>query len=452
MLPGRVLIGRRVGRASDPWTHGAPAVRPDTAAMLLLGLAVIVVLARLLGALARRLGQPAVIGEIVGGILLGPTLLDGAITRAVFPAAVRPSLATLATIGVCTFMFLVGLELNRDLLRGQARIATTVSLSAILLPFGLGALLAIHLLDNHPSDHVLGFVLFLGTAMSITAFPVLARILTDRGLMYTPIGGLALACAAVDDVLAWSMLAAVAAVVVDGDAEPWRVLLVVPFVAVMLGVVRPLLARLARRWTADGRLAGVGVLVAVSVGLLLSAQATEWMGLHAIFGAFLFGVAMPRPGASALRTHALPWIERICSVLLIPVFFVVAGLAVDLSSLNTTALGELGLILLVAIGGKVVGALAGARAVGVPFRHSAVLAILVNTRGLTELIVLTVGLQLGVLDGDLYSLLVVMALVTTAMAGVLLPFVYPAERVRVDEASREDSAATTLFGSRPLSR
>jgi K+:H+ antiporter len=411
--------------------------------MLLLDLAVIVVLARLLGVLARRLGQPVVIGEIVGGILLGPTLFGGAITRTVFPAGVRPSLATLATIGVCTFMFLVGLDLNRDLLRGQAPIAITVSLSAIILPFGLGALLALHLLDNHPSDHEMAFVLFLGTAMSITAFPVLARILTDRGLINTPIGGLALACAAVGDVLAWSMLAVVAALVVGGDAEPWRTLLVVPFVAVMLGVVRPLLARLARRRTADGRLAGVGVLVAVAAGLLLSARATEWMGLHPVFGAFLLGVAMPRQGASALRTRALPWIERICSVLLVPVFFMVAGLSVDLSAMDRTALGELGLVLLVAIGGKVVGALAGARATGVRFRHAAVLAILLNTRGLTELIVLTVGLQLGVIGRDLYSLMVVMALVTTAMAGVFLPFIHPAERVRADVAPGHHSLPHT---------
>lgn len=190
----------------------------STTAMLLLGLAVIVGVARLLGALARRLRQPAVIGEILGGILLGPTLFDGEITSFLFPADVRPSLTTLANVGVCVFMFLVGLEFNRGLLRGQGRIAVSVSLSAVVLPFALGALLALHLVADHPTGDRLAFVLFLGTAMSVTAFPVLARILTDKGLIDTPIGGLALAAAAVDDVLAWSMLAAVAALAGAGGA------------------------------------------------------------------------------------------------------------------------------------------------------------------------------------------------------------------------------------------
>lgn len=424
----------------------------STLATLLLDLTVIVGLARLLGALARRLGQPAVIGEILGGILLGPTLFDGEITAFLFPAGVRPSLTTLANIGVCVFMFLVGLEFNRGLLRGQGRIAVSVSLSAIVLPFSLGALLALHLVGNHPTGDRLAFVLFLGTAMSVTAFPVLARILTDKGLIDTPIGGLALAAAAVDDVLAWSMLAAVAAMAGVGGA-PWQVLLVLPYAAAMVCVVRPLLARLAmRRAAADrpaGRPAEAGVLLAVAAGLLLSAEATEWMGLHLIFGAFLFGIVMPREGAARLREHALPRVERICSTLLLPVFFMVAGLKVDLSSMDVTAFGELGLILLVAIGGKFAGAFLGARLNGVRPRHSAVLAVLINTRGLTELIVLTVGLQIGVLDQPLYSLMVVMALVTTGMAGILLPFVYPDARIRQDLAARDhmpESGGTATGG------
>ena len=407
----------------------------ETVGVLLADLAVIVVLARLLAALATRLGQPAVIGEITAGILLGPTLLGGEITRTLFPADVRPSLTTLADIGVCMFMFLIGLRVDHGLLRGQGRIATTVSLGAIALPFSLGTLLALHLVNFHRTDDRLAFVLFLGTAMAITAFPVLARILTDRGLIDTPIGGLALASAAVGDVLAWSALAVVAALAGGGD-EPWRVALVVPFIVLMLRVVRPLLARLAARRPVGGRLAGAGALVAVAAGLLVSAAATEWMGLHLIFGAFLFGAVMPREGAAALRTHALPWLERTCSILLLPLFFAVAGTRVDLSAVDGVALAELGLILLVAIGGKFAGVLLGARLNGVRWRHSTVLAILLNTRGLTELIVLTVGLQLGVLDPDLFSLMVVMALVTTALTGVLLRLVYPAERVRQDAIRR----------------
>jgi Kef-type K+ transport system membrane component KefB len=423
----------------------------EVALRLLLALVVIIASARLLGALARRLGQPAVIGEILGGILLGPTLFGGAVTEAVFPADVRPTLSTLASIGVCVFMFLVGLHLDHDMLRGQGRITATVSLSATVLPFGLGALLALYLAANHPSDNRLAFVLFLGTAMSVTAFPVLARILTDRGLINTPIGGLALACAAVSDVLAWSLLAVVAALA-GGGGDPWRVLLVVPFAALMLKVVRPLLARLAgrrparnqptRRRLVRSRLAGAAVLVAVAAGVLLAAGATQWMGLHWIFGAFLFGAALPAEGAVALRERALPWIEKVSSLVLLPVFFVVAGIKVNLSGWDGVALGELGLILLVAIAGKGVGAFAGARVTGVRPRHATVLAILINTRGLTELVVLIVGLQLGVLDQSLYSLMVVMALVTTAMAGVLLRLVYPPDRVRQDLAAREADAVS----------
>ncbi|WP_182882133.1 cation:proton antiporter [Microbispora sp. H10949] len=413
---------------------------PHTVAPLLLGLAVIVVTAWLLGMLARRLGQPAVIGEIVGGILLGPTLFGGAIPRTLFPAEVRPSLTLLADIGVCLFMFLIGLHLDHTLLRGQSRTASVVSVCAMLLPFGLGALLALYLAGGGGTGDRVAFVLFMGAAMAVTAFPVLARILTDKGLIDTPIGGLALACAAVGDVLAWALLAVVAALA-GGGGHPWRVLFVVPFAAVLLGVVRPLLARLAARRPVSGPLTGV-VLVAGAAGLLLSAQATSWMGLHAIFGAFLFGVAMPREGVSALRERVLPWIERICAVVLLPVFFMAAGLKVDLSRLDTVAFGELALILLVAVTGKFGGAYLGARITGVRPRHSAVLGILMNTRGLTELIVLIVGLELGVLTPRLYSLMILMALVTTAMTGVLLRIVYPERRVVEDRSPR--TGATQL--------
>ncbi|MEV4706167.1 cation:proton antiporter [Actinoplanes sp. NPDC049316] len=407
---------------------------------LLLALVVIVVVARAFGLLARRLGQPAVIGEILGGILLGPTLFGGALTRAVFPAEIRPTLATVANVGVVLFMFLVGRELDRDLLRGQGRIAASVSLSAIALPFALGAVLAWYLLGNHPAGNRLAFVLFLGTAMSITAFPVLARILTDKGLLRTPIGGLALACASVDDVLAWTLLAVVAALAGAGSV-PWQVLLVVPFALVLLLAVRPLLARAARRVTRAGRAVRIAGPLAVGAGLWASAYATELMGLHLIFGAFLFGAVVPRGDGPLLSERVVTWMRTACAVLLLPVFFVVAGIKVNLSSLDGRLIGELALILLVAIGGKCVGAYTGARLNGIRARHSAVLAILMNTRGLTELIVLTVGLQLGVLDTGMYSLMVVMALVTTAMAGILLPFVYPERLVRRDREPRLPAAS-----------
>ncbi|SBT65708.1 Kef-type K+ transport system, membrane component KefB [Micromonospora sediminicola] len=405
---------------------------------LLVALVAVVATARLCGALARRLGQPPVIGEILGGILLGPTLFGGVHTNLLFPAQIRPSLTILATIGVVLFMFFVGLEVDPGRLRGQGHLATSVSIAAVVLPFGLGALLATYLVARHPTAHRVEFVLFLGTAMAVTAFPVLARILTDKGLLHTPIGGLALASAAVGDVIAWALLAVVVTLA-DGGADPWRMLLAVPYVLLMLRVVRPLLARSVGRLP-TGWLAGAGALAVTSIGLLASAAATEWMGLHAIFGAFLFGVVVPARDDVVAYARLLPTIERACSFLLLPVFFVVAGIKVDLSALDGLALGELSLILLVAIGGKAGGAFLGARLNGLRARHSVVLAILLNARGLTELIVLTVGLELGVLDRELFSLMVVMALVTTAMTGVLLRWVYPEERVRRDLAVRDEMA------------
>lgn len=396
------------------------------ATRLLLALAIIIVAARLLGALARRLDQPPVIGEVLAGIALGPTLLDGVVSEAVFPTDIRPFLAALANLGIALFMFIVGLELDHALVRGKGRLAGSVSVSSIVLPFGLGALLSLYLIRHHPSRDPLSFALFMGAAMSVTAFPVLARILTDRNMSHTVVGQVALTCAAVDDVLAWSMLAMVVSVA-GAAAEQARLLLVLPYLAAMFLLVRPLLRRVAAAQRAAGRLTS-GTLAVVLAGVLLSAAATEAVGLHFIFGAFLFGVVMPREGGAALRAELLERVGQVSSVLLLPVFFIVAGLRVDLSAVGATGLGELALILLVAIGGKFVGAYLAARANGLPARESGALATLMNTRGLTELVILNIGLQLSLLDTRLYSLMVVMAVLTTAMAGPLLRVLYPRRR------------------------
>ncbi|MEV5321988.1 cation:proton antiporter [Streptomyces sp. NPDC052687] len=403
---------------------------------LLAGLAVLVLLARLLGAAARRLGQPAVIGEVLAGIALGPTLFDGAVSDALFPDSVRPLFGALAAVGIAVFMFIIGLDWDAGLIRGIGSLAATVSLSSILLPFGLGTLLALYLLRDHAAADRTAFTLFMGIAMSITAFPVLARILTDRGMARTPLGVVALACASVDDVLAWSLLAAVVAL--SGPAGPsgpeeWRILLAVPYLLGMLFVVRPLLRRLAAR--TDALRLTPGVLAGVLAGLLLSAAATEWLGLHYIFGAFLFGAVLPRTGTERLRADVHDRLGQLSGTLLLPVFFLVAGLGVDLSGLDAGGLGDLGLILAVAIGGKFAGAFTAARLHRMPVRESAALATLMNTRGLTELIVLNVGRDLGILGQDLYSLMVVMAVVTTAMAGPLLNW--------LQGRPREPDAATT---------
>ncbi|WP_079079249.1 cation:proton antiporter [Streptomyces sp. DSM 15324] len=397
--------------------------------MLFLALAAISLLAAAAGALARRLRQPPVIGEVLLGVLLGPTLLDGAVSDTLFPAEIRPFLTALANIGVALFMFGVGAELDAGMMRGRRVVAGTVAAGSIALPFALGALLALYLFHAHPTDDRTGFVLFMGAAMSVTAFPVLARILTDRGMQRTWLGTVALACAAIDDVLAWTLLAVLVAVSGAGTGAPWLLLLFVPYVLLMVTVVRPLLRRLLENRSMDGP-GRSAALVVVLVGLLTSAAFTEWIGLHFIFGAFAFGAVMPRRTSAGepsdvtgqVRTH----MSTLNDLLLLPIFFIVAGLKVDLSGMSGTDVVELALILAAAVGGKFAGAFLAARATGMKNRPASALAVLINTRGLTELIILTVGLQLGLLDEELYSIMVVMALVTTAMAGPLLQLIYPA--------------------------
>ncbi|GAA3432645.1 cation:proton antiporter [Kutzneria kofuensis] len=400
----------------------------------LIALAVVLAAAQLAGASAGRLGQPPVVGEIVAGILLGPTLLSGAVPRALFPADVRPGLTALADVGVAVFMFVVGLELDHRTLRGRRGAAAGVAAMSMALPFGLGCLLALALMAGHEhGSSPAAFVLFFGAAMSITAFPVLARILTDRGMQRTAVGGLAMTVAAIGDVVAWCLLAGVLAV--TGHHALWQITLVLPFVAIMLFAVRPLLGRLAAAHLRAGRPLSAGALVGVVVLAVVSGGITEWLGLHFIFGAFLAGAVIPRRGTEALREEIIRRITPLGSVLL-PVYFTVAGFGVDLSTMDVAALGEFALIVLVAICGKFLGAYTGARACGQSPRHASVLGVLMNTRGLTELIILGVGLQAGLLDTSLYSLMVVMAVVTTAMTGPLLRLCYPS---RIQDA---DLAAT----------
>jgi Kef-type K+ transport system membrane component KefB len=403
-------------------------------------LALILLLARGLGWLLARVGQPPVVGEILAGILLGPTLLPGAITGTLFPTDVRIPLTGMADVGVALFMFTVGLEIDTALLRGRGRITAVSALGSMAAPFLLGAVLALWLVHEHDPPEPRAFIVFIGLSMSVTAFPVLARILSDRKLSATALGGIALATAAVVDLVAWAALAGVQATVGGGGGQRWRVALMLPYVALMLLAVRPLLRRLLLRGGTATRLAGRGTAVAL-IGALLSATATEAMGMHFIFGAFLFGLLIPRQNTSVLRTELLEYTGRVTSLLL-PVYFVVAGLQVDLSRLRGAELLQLGAILVVAVAGKFGGAYLAARSQGLPARPAAALGALMNTRGLTELVILGIGLQLQLLDGTLYSLMVVMAVVTTAMTGPLLSRVYakPVELSRPDEKRTPDPA------------
>ncbi|WP_326639194.1 cation:proton antiporter [Streptosporangium sp. NBC_01755] len=419
--------------------------------LLLLDLVIVLAAARLFGALARWLGQPPVIGEIVAGILLGPTLLGPLIGDKLFGPEMRPPLQALANVGLVLFMFVVGLELDQKLVRGKGRIAVTVALGSTVVPFVLGCVLALAIADEHVGgDKTLPFVLFMGAAMAATAFPVLARILTDRGMQRITLGGLALASAAVIDVLAWTVLAVVVGIAGAGESEgQWKVLLALPYALVMFLVVKPLLARMVPAYEKAGRLTP-GLLSLVLLGLIGSAWATEWMHVHFIFGAFVFGTVMPREGAERLNHEILERLEQLAVLLLLPMFFVVAGLNVNLRELDLSSLGTLSAILVVAIGGKLLGSYAAARTQRLPARQSWALASLLNTRGLTEIVILTVGLQKGVLDDELYSLMVVMALVTTAMTGPLVRRIYPDRRVARDIAEAERAALGVTAAHRVL--
>lgn len=398
-------------------------------AAVMVDIAIVLLVGSLLGQLGRRLRQPPVIGEILAGIILGPSLLGlmpGHLTERVFPAEARPYLSAISEVGLLIFMFSIGWEFDKKLLDGRRRAATAVSISSMALPFCLGIGLATVLYGRH--DTVKGhhtsftaFALFMGSAISITAFPVLARMLNEHRMMSTRVGALALASAAIGDVLAWCVLALVAAIVtsggVSGDMVQIAALSAV-YLAVMALVVRPLLAFLVRRWVHD-RVPSLFLIVVVA-GLFLSAYATTWIGIHGIFGAFAFGFIMPREPFEALAEGIRRPFEGI-SLVLLPVFFIVTGLNVNVGGLSAGGFLELAAVILIACAGKLVGGAVPGRLSGMSWREAGTLGLLMNTRGLTELIIINVGASLGVLDGQMFTMMVLMALITTAMAPPLLP-------------------------------
>jgi Kef-type K+ transport system membrane component KefB len=415
---------------AGPDPHGATQ---DVLARLLLALLVVILAARALAVLFRRLHQPPVIGEVVAGILLGPSFLGALAPRAtafLFPADVLPLLGMLAQVGVILFMFLVGLELDAGPLRRRTHAVVAISHASIAAPFVLGSALALALYPRFSTSDVpfATFALFLGVALSITAFPVLARILRDHGIDRTPIGVLALSCAAVDDVTAWCLLAIVIGVARGQEAGGLTaILLALVYVAVMWTVVRPVLRRVVARHDAGARETVALVLVAV----IASALATEAIGIHALFGAFLLGALVPHD--SKLARDLAARVEDVVLVLLLPAFFAVTGLRTQLGLLRTWEhwLWFLA-VLAVACAGKLGGAALPARLSGLAWREAASLGVLMNTRGLMELIVLNVGLELRIISGTLFALLVLMAVATTVATGPLLGLLLPrAQRVQV---------------------
>ncbi len=391
-------------------------LRHDPYTLTLVGVAVVVVVARLAGRLFSLLHQPPVIGEVVAGILLGPTLLGDAST-ALFPEDGRPLLKMVATLGLVLFMFLVGIELDLSHLADRQRLVATVAIVGVSVPFLLGVALARVLYPHHDTGRYLPFALFMGAAMSITALPVLVRILRERGLHDKPLGVVATACAAGDDLICWCGLATVIAVISSsgGWDLPYIAALCALFGALMFKVVKPGLERFADLPLTET------VLSTIVAGILASSFITSTIGVHEVFGAFILGVVFPRGALAEAVTARLGSITHF----LLPVFFVTSGLHVDIAALGPEHIWQLALILLVACGGKVVGVSVGARVNGIPLRESLALGVLMNTRGLTELIVLNIGLDLGVLDVELFSLLVLMAVITTVATGPLMALVKP---------------------------
>ncbi len=393
--------------------------------LLLIQMTVVLLIALLCGWLARKLGQARVIGEIVGGILVGPSVFGrfAPHTSAVlFPSSSFGSLETLSTVGLILFLFLIGSELDYTHLRRQRTTAVLASGMSIFFPFLTAALVA-HSLRTRFAPHGIGrlpFVLFLGISMSITAFPVLARILEERGLQSTPLGTTAIMCAAVDDVCAWTLLAFALTLIGHTHGAlslPAQLLWFGLYLVVMLGIVRPLGNVLVRRQRSIGlSYELLGVVIAV---VLASAAATDAIGIHPLFGAFLAGVCFPRVEhwQAAVRTR----LDMLVSVLLLPLFFALTGMRTRLDLLNGRAVWLwTGVVLLVAVVGKIGGAVAAARWTGQSWRNAMALGALLNTRGLVELVVLNIAYNAGVFSPTLFTMLVVMALVTTMITTPIL--------------------------------
>ena len=413
--------------------------------------ALIIALSRVVGLAATKFGQPMVIAEVVAGILLGPSLLGAlspATMTALFPPSSMPMLGLMSQIGLLLFMFLIGLELDPKLLRGRAHVSVAISHSSIIAPGLLGGVLGLYLYPrlSPPDVPFVSFLLFMAVSMSITAFPVLARILAERRLLKTKVGAIAITCAAVDDVTAWCLLAFVVSIAKSTNVGRAAVTvgMSLAYIAFMLVVVRPFLRRLGA--ISASREGLTQNLVAVTLLFLLaSSWLTEFIGIHALFGAFMLGAIMPKDGhAGRLLAEKL---EDLVVVFLLPMFFAYSGLRTQIGLLdNPSSWLICGLIILVACLGKFGGSLVAGKLTGLAWREATAVGILMNTRGLMELIVLNIGLDLGVISPALFTMMVLMALVTTFMTTPLLQLVYP-----TSEIDEEASAPLTTLVPEPAS-
>jgi Kef-type K+ transport system membrane component KefB len=397
-------------------------------AILLAQIVTIILAARFFGWICRKIGQPSVIGEIIAGILLGPSLVGmyfPEFSAALFPTQSLGNLQFLSQIGLILFMFVIGMELDLKVLRNKAQDAVVISHASIIIPFTLGMGLAYFIYASFAPMGVqfISFALFLGIAMSITAFPVLARIVQEKGLNKTRLGTIVITCAAADDITAWCLLAGVIAIVKAGTfvSAFYIIALALVYVIVMIKVIRPFLKRVGELHATRENLSKPIIAIFFLI-LILSAYATEVIGIHALFGAFMAGAIMP--DNVKFRSIFIEKVEDVALVLLLPLFFVLTGLRTEIGLLNDPYLWKVtGLIILVAVVGKFVGSALAAKYVGQSWKDSLTIGALMNTRGLMELVVLNIGYDLGVLTPEIFAMMVIMALVTTFMTGPALDLI-----------------------------
>ena len=400
----------------------------DPLAILLAQIITIILVARVFGWIFKKIGQPSVIGEIIAGIVLGPSLLGlyfPEFSSTLFPVESLGNLKFLSQIGLILFMFVIGMELDLKVLKNKANDAVVISHASIVIPFALGIGLSYFVYNQFAPEGVkfLSFSLFMGIALSITAFPVLARIVQERGIHKTKLGAIVITCAAADDITAWCILAVVIAIVKAGTfvSSLYIIMLAVLYVLAMIFIVKPFLKRIGDLYGSKDTIIKPVVAIFFLV-LILSSYATEVIGIHALFGAFMAGAIMP--DVPKFRTIFIEKVEDVALILLLPLFFVFTGLKTEIGLLNDPYLWKVtGFIILVAVVGKFLGSALAAKFVGQSWRDSLTIGALMNTRGLMELIVLNIGLELNVLTPEVFTMMVIMALVTTFMTGPALDLI-----------------------------
>lgn len=457
---GKLLeVGRKIVSPSSndtQWTQFLSSLFHNLqhpVALLLMQIITIVLVARIFGWIFRKIGQPTVIGEIIAGIALGPSLFGlyfPDLNQSLFPVASLGNLQVLSQVGLILFMYVIGMELDLKVLKNKANDAVVISHASIVIPFALGIGLSYFIYHEFAPEGVefLSFGLFMGIAMSITAFPVLARIVQERGIHKTRLGTIVITCAAADDITAWCLLAAVIAIVKAGTfvSSLYIIALAVVYVLAMLFIVKPFLKRIGDLYADKGNL-NKPVVAIFFLTVIVSAYSTEVIGIHALFGAFMAGAIMPE--SAKFRNIFIEKVEDIAVILLLPLFFVFTGLRTEIGLINEPYLWKItGFIILVAVIGKFIGSALAARFVGQNWRDSLTIGALMNTRGLMELVVLNIGYELGVLSPKVFTMMVIMALVTTFMTGPALDiinYIFKSKDVFIPEEIKNNSDYKVLI-------